>query len=130
MEAAVREHCPECNSPYQEVRLDGRCGMCDVEPISTSASPHAQQQDLGHRTFVDLVLECRDWGAEHGYPSCKEYPQYFKLREMGHRFYGEGGVNWMQRVLTMLDDEIGEADGQSWSRFVEFAWRDIGNWAP
>lgn len=137
MEAAAREYCPTCNHPYDEIWSDGRCAVCDTDLVEARTNPHAQQRmararkrDEEHRLFFELVRKCREWGLANGHPAASDYPQYLQLRRFGYYFKENGGFDRMGRALKLLADEMGEDDGRSWARFVEFAWKDIGGWAP
>lgn len=131
------EYCPNCDMPYAEVWSDGRCGICDANLVAARTNPFAQalvakrrKQETENREFVKLVRECRKWGMANEYPAAKDYPQYQKLREAGLFFYAHGGTDRMGNALKAVMSEMEDIGGRSWARFVEFAWKGIGGWAP
>lgn len=132
-----REFCPQCDMPYDEVWSDGRCGVCDTDLVEARTDPHAQarvararQRADEHRVLVELVRQCRDWGLANGCPAAEDYPQYQKLRAIGLFFHENGGAYRMGDALKSLTIEMEDEGGRSWGRFVEFAWKGIGGWAP
>lgn len=132
-----KEYCPECDIPYAEVWSDGRCGICDTDLVEARTNPIAQarvaearKRDDEHREFVELVRQCRKWGLENECPAAKDYPQYQKLRAFGRFFQGHGGPDRMGAALRAVVSEMEDEGGRSWARFVEFAWKGIGGWAP
>lgn len=130
MTKLIQDYCPECYMPCDESVIDGVCSVCDTDIAQAFKHPHRQLRREDLQEFVVVARECSVWGKLNGYPAPRDYPQYSRLRELGQRFLDRGGFTEMRQALAILDMEITEEPGLSWSRFIEFAWRDIGGWAP
>ena len=74
--------------------------------------------------LLESLCDAFEWGARHGRPDPRDYPQSFKIRSIGEELCRLGGRGSMLDVWRLVEERDSDM-----AVLLDEMWTDCGPWA-
>jgi hypothetical protein len=79
--------------------------------------------------LILLIKEASAWGKSNAYPEADQYPQYQRIRELGHEFHKLAGLGGMQTALKSAQRRLSDYPPTKFNySVITYGWSGIGGW--